>query len=71
MSCRDAYHVRDFITDSAFSRPSSHDPTTFTTNPRVVGSDTGSAPVEYLHNLDIMVSKFTVTVQSIVYEYEI
>ena len=56
-SCQDAHHILsvlyrpvvDFITDSAFSRVFSHDPTTFVTDPRVVGSVTGSAPVEHLH----------------------
>ena len=49
------YHpVRDFITDSAFSRTFSHDPRTFATNPRVVESVTGSVLVglllyEYFH----------------------
>ena len=41
--------VGDFITDSAFSRYFFYDPTTFATDPRVVGSVTGSAPVEHLH----------------------
>ena len=58
-SCRDAHHVLsvtllpvlDFITDTAFLSEFSHDPTTFTTNPRVVGSVTGSAPVEHPHYL--------------------
>ena len=39
----------DFIIDSAFSGAFSHNPTTFSTDPRVVGSVTGSAPVEHLH----------------------
>ena len=41
--------VRDFITDSAFLCAFYHDSTTFATDPRVVGSVTGSAPVEHLH----------------------
>ena len=49
-TCLELYRpVGDFITDSAFSRAFSHDPTTFATNPMVVGSVTGSAPVEHLH----------------------
>ena len=57
-SCRDAHQVlsvtiwtcRDFITDSAFWHAFSHNPTTFAMDPKVVGSVTGSAPVEHLHN---------------------
>ena len=56
-SCHDGHYDlsvtvpsrRGFITDSAFSCTFFHDPMTFATNPRVVGSVTGSAPVEHLH----------------------
>ena len=56
-SCHDGHYdlsvtyrpVGDFITDSAFLCAFSHDPTTFATDPRVVRSVTGSAPVEHLH----------------------
>ena len=45
---------RDFITDPPFSRAFSHDSTTFATNPRVVGSVTGSVPVETLHYIALL-----------------
>ena len=56
-SGRDAVHVlsvtlpscRDFIADCAFSCAFSHDSMTFATDARVLGSVTGSAPVEHLH----------------------
>ena len=43
--------VRDFTTDSPFLRIFSHDPTTFATDPRVVGSVTGAAQVEHLQKI--------------------
>ena len=54
-SCQDGHYdlsvsVGDFITDSAFSCAFSHNPTTFVSDPRVIGSVTGWAPVEHLHN---------------------
>ena len=45
-ACRD---VGDFITDSLFSYHFFYDSVTFATDPRVVGSVTGSVPVETVH----------------------
>ena len=42
---------------TAFSRTFSHDSTTFATDPRVVGSVTRLAPVEYLHKGKIIFLK--------------
>ena len=42
----------DFITDSAFLCAFSHNPMTFATDHRVVGSVTGWAPVEHPHKAD-------------------
>ena len=56
-SCRDAHHVLSvtiptcpgFHTRLSILRAFSHDPTTFATDPRIIGSNTGSAPVELTH----------------------
>ena len=53
-ACRDVHYdlsltVGDFIINSSFSLLFFYDPMTFATEPRVVGSVTGSVPVETLH----------------------
>ena len=50
--CREVYRlVRVFLTNSAFLCLSFYIPTSFTTDPTVVGSVVGLAPVEDPHNL--------------------
>ena len=50
-SCCDGHYNPSVTIPSCrgFHNPFAHEPTTFATDPRVVGSVTGSAPVEHLH----------------------
>ena len=60
-SCQGCHHIlsvsvpsrRGFLNRLPIFAPFFYDPTTFTTDPRVIGSDTGSAPVEHLHKMTL------------------